>query len=270
MVYADLHVHTDASDGTLSLSALPDAARRSGIGAVAVTDHDRLHPGLSAPVAERDGVEVVAGIELRVEASDQRVDLLGYAVDPTDALEAELDRLQRDRVNRGRTIIDCVEDRLGVSIDVDLDDGVGRPHVARAVVAHPDTPYDRIGDVFEDLIGESDPCFVARDVTDFETGAALLRESSALVSLAHPFRYPDPEGALALCDHLDAVEASYPYDEGRGDDGRPRPDSSLLSEAVEAYDLLETGGSDAHGTSLGAAGLTKSEYERVASRLPRP
>jgi predicted metal-dependent phosphoesterase TrpH len=270
MVYADLHVHTDHSDGTLSLADVPDAARASGVSVVGVTDHDRIHPELSAPVTERDGIEIVAGIELRVAAPAQRVDLLAYGLSPTDALRDELERIQRDRVTRGRAIVDCVEDRLGITLDVALVDGVGRPHIARAVVEHPETQYDQIGAVFDDLIGDGDPCFVARDVPDFADAVALLRESSALVSLAHPFRYPDPDRALAHCTHLDAVEAFYPYDGTRGHDDGSEPDRGRLAETIAAQNLLETGGSDAHGTALGGAGLSKSQYEPIADRLPRP
>jgi len=115
MVYADLHVHTQHSDGTLTLDEVPAAAREAGVSAVAVTDHDRVHPGFRAPVEERGGVEVVAGIELRVEAGDQRLDLLGYGVAPTDDLVAETDRIQRDRLERGRAIIENVEAELGTS-----------------------------------------------------------------------------------------------------------------------------------------------------------
>ncbi|MFB6070685.1 MAG: PHP domain-containing protein [Halanaeroarchaeum sp.] len=266
MVYADLHVHTAVSDGTLVLQDLPGVAAEAGLGVVAVTDHDRVHPGLDAPVAERDGLTLISGIELRVAATDQRVDLLGYALSPTDALVAELERIQRDRVERGRSIVACVEDRLDVTLDVDVVEGVGRPHVARAVADHPDTAYERMADVFEDLIGEGDPCYVARDVPSFERGRALLSGASAVVGLAHPLRYPDPGAALDLSADLDAVELHYPYD---GPVGGPGDASLALVEAAVAdHDLLVTGGSDAHGTTLGSAGLSRTEYERVAAEFP--
>lgn len=264
MVYADLHVHTAVSDGTLTLATLPDAADRAGVDVVAVTDHDRVHPDLDAPVVVRDGVTILRGIELRVAAPGQRVDLLGYAVTPTPSLTDELVRLQRDRVERGRAIVECVEDRLDVTLDVDLAPGVGRPHVARAVTHHPDTAYERISAVFEDLIGDEEPCFVARDVPSVERGRALLADAGAVVGLAHPLRYPDPEAALALCADLDAVEARYPYAEHGGRRGPP----DLVDDAIEEYDLLVTGGSDAHGTTLGMAGLSHDEYDRLAARVP--
>jgi hypothetical protein len=257
-VHADLHVHTDVSDGTLTLETLPAAAARAGVAWVAVTDHDRVHPGLDAPVTTRDGVRVVRGVELRVDAGAQRLDLLGYAVDPVPALTATLERIQRNRVERAREMVTRCESHLGVTLDVDLRPGVGRPHVARAVDAHPDVAYDYAG-AFEHLIGDDGPCYVARDVPDFDRGAALLRESCALVGLAHPLRYDDPEAALARAAELDAVERHYPYD-------RPA-DPAPVDRAIEAHGLLATGGSDAHDEVLGRAGLDRAAFAPVARRL---
>ena len=258
MVYADLHVHTRRSDGSLTLETIPDAARAAGVAVVGVTDHDRFHPDFDGPIAERDGVTVIHGIELRVEAADARVDLLGYGLEPTDDLRAEVDRIQRDRRERGRAIVECVEDRLGVDLDVKIREGLGRPHVARAIEDHPDTDLDYDG-AFDELIGNDGPCFVARDVPSFDRGRALLEDACGVVGLAHPFRYEDPEAALSLTADLDAVERYYPYN---------RPvDESLVEDAVREHDLLVTGGSDAHGRSIGAAGLSANDYDPIARRL---
>lgn len=261
-MYADLHLHTTASDGDLALADVPATARGAGLGAVAVTDHDRLHPGLDRPVSVRDGVTIVRGVELRVETSGDRVDLLGYGVEATDALCAELDRVQRDRVERGRRMVARVESEVGVDLGVTVERGFGRPHLARAVVAHPDTGYDRTGAVFADLIAGDGPCYVAREVPAFETGRRLLADAAGLVGLAHPLRYDAPAAALALCADLDAVERFYPY---TGD-----PDPAPVERAVERHDLVETGGSDAHGTTLGTAGLSQTGYDRVGRFLPTP
>lgn len=257
-VFADLHVHTTNSDGELDLADVPDAAARAGVGAVAITDHDRLHPDLSTPVAVIGDVTVVHGIELRVDAGDLNVDLLGYGARRTPALREELERLQADRVDRGRRIIGRVERRLDVDLDIEPREGIGRPHIARAIEAHPDTGYDFAG-AFSDLIGNGRPCYVARDLTGFEDGVALLSEACGLVSLAHPHRYADVEAALELTAELDAVERYYPY--GREVDPRP------VERAMERYDLVATGGSDAHDDDLGRAGLTKDGYLRFRSAV---
>ncbi|MCU4718648.1 PHP domain-containing protein [Halapricum hydrolyticum] len=260
MVRADLHVHTTVSDGELKPEAVPPAARQAGLEAVAITDHDRLQPGLDAPVVRRDGVTVVHGIELRVDAGRQRVDLLGYGLDPTPDLEAACGRIQRDRVERARAIVDCVEDRLGVALDVEFHPGVGRPHVARAIAdSDADLGYQ---ETFETLIGDGDPCFVSREIPDFETGRRLLDEAAAFVGLAHPLRYREPEHALGLTAELDAVELAYPYD--RDVDLRP------VRRAIDRHGLLATGGSDAHGRRLGVTGLDADAFARVRKRLPHP
>ena len=267
-VVADLHVHTTNSDGTLTVEELPSVARRARLDAVAVTDHDRPHPALDAPVSTRDGVTLIHGIELRVDAGAQRLDLLGYGLDPTPEFVEEVDRLQRDRIERGRAIVECVEDRLGVDLDVEPRAGLGRPHVARAIADHPEAGYDVQG-AFDHLIGDGRPCFVARDVPDFERGRRLLAESCALVGLAHPFRYDDPAAALALTSDLDAVERWYPYD--RPVDPEPGSPAAIdpapVDRAVAEYDLLPTGGSDAHDDRLGRTGLDRAAFERVRERL---
>jgi predicted metal-dependent phosphoesterase TrpH len=259
---ADLHVHTVASDGTLTVPELPDVARDGGIDVVAVTDHDRIHPELDAPVTVRDGVTLVRGIELRVDAGDQRLDLLGYGVVATDALRTMTDRLQADRKERAAAIVDCVEARLGIGIDVDLREGIGRPTIARAIAAS-DAPYDYSG-AFEHLIGSDAPCYVAREIPDFDEGVAVLREACAVVGLAHPFRYPDPEAALDRARELDAVERYYPYSGAAADRADPRRVEAVAAEAG----LLRTGGSDAHNRTLGVAGPPTSAFEPFADRLP--
>ena len=262
-VVADLHAHTTVSDGTLTLDEVPAVAREAGVDWVAVTDHDRIHPGLDAPVVERDGVRVVRGIELRVDAGFERLDLLGYGVEHTDALDAEIARLQRDRRERGAAILDRVEDRLGVDLDVEPRAGLGRPHIARAI-DESDAPYDYTG-AFDELIGDDGPCYVAREVTTLDEGLALLDDACALVGLAHPFRYERVDEALAVAEEsaaIDAIERFYSY--GRA------VDDERIDRLAGAADLLRTGGTDAHERTLGVAGLTESAFEPVRDRLPEP
>ena len=257
MVVADLHVHTTRSDGTLTLDAVPDAARAAGVEVVAVTDHDRLQPELDAPVTERDGITLVHGIELRVDAGGQRVDLLGYGVVPTPALTTLVEEIQLNRAERGRAIVECVEDRLGVSLDVEPRPGLGRPHIARAIAESP-AEYDYQG-AFDHLIGGDCPCYVARDIPSFERGREVLAETCGVVGLAHPLRYDDPVAALELTADLDAVERYYPYDHD--------VDTEPVERAIETHDLLATGGSDAHDETLGRAGLDRAGADGFLAAL---
>jgi predicted metal-dependent phosphoesterase TrpH len=257
MVVADLHVHTTNSDGTLRLDTLPEAADAAGVDVVAVTDHDRLHPELTTPIAVVDGLTVVHGIELQVESPAGRVDLLGYGARRTDELVEELAAIQKDRIERTRRIAANVEERLGVSLDIDFEPGVGRPHIARAI-EDSDADYD-YGGAFADLIGDDGPCYVARDIPDFERGRELLADACGLVGLAHPFRYDNVEAALDLAADLDAVERWYPYEH----EVDPRP----VERVIDDNDLVATGGSDAHDETLGLAGLGEEAYQRFRSAV---
>jgi predicted metal-dependent phosphoesterase TrpH len=259
MVVADLHTHTTRSDGTLTFDAVPEAARSAGVEVVALTDHDRIQPALDAPVTEHEGITLVHGIELRVDAGDLRVDLLGYGVEPTPALTDLIEAIQRDRATRGRTIVECVEDRLGVTLDVEPRPGLGRPHIAQAVQESP-ADYDYQG-AFEHLIGDDCACYVARDIPTFERGREVLAGACGVVGLAHPLRYSDPAAALELTADLDAVERHDPY----ARDTDPTP----VDRAVETHDLLVTGGSDAHDEQLGRAGLGRAATERLLDALDR-
>ncbi len=259
-VVADLHVHTTVSDGTLELEEVPAVAAEAGLDWVAVTDHDRIHPDIDAPVVERAGVRLIRGIELRVDAGDQRLDLLGYGVEPTPELEAEVDRLQADRRERGAKILDRVEAHTGVDLDLEPRPGLGRPHIARAI-ADSEAPYDYEG-AFAELIGDDGPCYVPREVTSLDRGVELLRGSCAVVGLAHPFRYGDTPAALEVARELDAVERWYPYGRRVGVDA--------VERVADDADLLLTGGTDAHQRELGVTGLTAEAFAPLRERLPEP
>lgn len=257
MVVADLHVHTTNSDGQLTLETLPAVARRAGLEAVAVTDHDRIHPDISEPVTDHEGITLVHGIELRVDTGEQRLDLLGYGLRKTGDLQALTDRLQENRIERAGRIIDRVERRTGVELDVDRSPGVGRPHIARAI-AESDAPYD-YGGAFEELIGDGCPCYVARDIPSFSEGTAVLSDACSIVGLAHPFRYDRPKLALKRASELDAIEIPYPY--GRDVDLTP------ARELAARNDLIVTGGSDAHEMELGVAGLDREQFRAFDAAL---
>src|SRR5205823_8090842 len=64
---ADLHLHTTHSDGSYTPAEVVDLARRSGLAALAVTDHDTTAGVAAARTAAADGLEVIAGVEVTAE-----------------------------------------------------------------------------------------------------------------------------------------------------------------------------------------------------------
>lgn len=256
-VVADLHIHTTRSDGEVLPSDLPAIARDADLLAVAVTDHERLPPW-SNPYRTVDGLTVISGIELRVEADEVgRVDLLGYGTRRTEGLSDLVSTLQSDRIERAARMIDRLEAKLNVTLDFELEPGIGRPHLADAVSAQTELS---VQDVFDRYIGEGRPCYVPRDIPAFDTGRQQLEQASDCVVLAHPLRYDDPSAALALVTELDGVEIKYPY----SDTVDRRPLQSVLPDAT----VVKTGGSDAHtADGIGRCGLDRDEFDTVATFL---
>lgn len=261
---ADLHVHTTVSDGRLEIEDIPKLAKRADLLAVGITDHDRIHPWFASPVTKHTGITLIRGIELRVERDDgERFDLLGYAVEETAALRQLIDRIQTARVERAGRMIEAIETRLGIALEIDVGPGIGRPHIARAVAAHPDTPHTAI-DVFQTLIGNGKPCYVSRWVPTLDQGISILTDASKVVSLAHPLRYADVEGAIAIARRVGAIERWYPYEEAVS--------TEQIDGAVDQYDLLPTGGSDSHERTVGTTGVPRNVYESFANvcGIPTP
>lgn len=262
-IYADLHMHTPNSDGEVTLEELPQIAKENNLQAVAITDHDKVHDGLSKPLEIIDGVEVISGIELRVESeyANERIDLLGYGVEPTNELKQTLKDIQNNRIKRTEKILDLIEEETNVRIDMEISTGTGRPHIARAIDESTELSYD-YNQAFEKLIGNNCPAYVSREIPTFEKGIKLLKESCHFVSLAHPFRYNNPVEVLKLSQNLNGVECIYSYGDTFGTSGNELANIHLDEIAVEWFDLNITGGSDAHTIKdIGTAGLMKSHYE---------
>lgn len=137
----DLHVHTNFSDGTLSPENVVQRAKRRGLTAIAITDHDTL-AGIAKALDEgqRIGIEVVPGVEISVLTERGNLHMLGYFIDPghqelADTLEF-LRNGRKDRIPRMlRKLAACDMPISPEEIDREALGGVpGRPHVANVMI----------------------------------------------------------------------------------------------------------------------------------------
>jgi predicted metal-dependent phosphoesterase TrpH len=281
---ADLHVHTTASDGTCSVADRIEQARDRELGAISITDHDTIATEIGARRSVRAGVELVAGIEVRADARDTKVELLGYYVDPTDeGLAGVLETIRGYRRERNRQLIDRLQEgtpleRSYEEIRAGAPGILGRPHVASVLVE--EGIVDSVGEAFAEYLGENGAAFVPMERMPAPEVVEAIQGAGGVVSLAHPgrIRSDDLVGILAdLVDAgLDALEVRYPY--GGVSAGTERGFSVRdAATLAEAYDLLRTGGSDCHGPGSGkfrigevritAADLT-ALCDRAAERQP--
>lgn len=249
----DLHIHSTASDGTDSPSAIVRKAAELGLDAIALTDHDTLDGLESAEEAAREkGIIFVRGCEISTETPWGEAHFLGLWIprDPkrTTALENALENVRAKRLSRN---LSMAEKLRGLGFDVSYEAAaelaggrvVGRPHFAE-LLCRLGVVKDR-KEAFRQYLGEGCAAYEPRELMSPEMAIHLLKEAGALVSMAHPrllhASVAELSELLAVLKPagLDALEA-YHSEHNAGD----------VRECVELADrfgLQLTGGSDYHG-----------------------
>ena len=245
---ADLHLHTNASDGQYSPAELVALARDFDV--IAITDHDTTKGIAEAQqAAKQQGAPIVIpGIELSAEDDDGDVHILGYYVNVEDtAFQETLTRLRASRYYRGQQILDRLA-AMNMPLDwervVAIAEGgaIGRPHIARALVA---AGYvESVKEAFTLYIGNGGPAYVARARLSPEQSVELIHEAGGAAVLAHPGLLFDRRAMIMrlLAVGLDGVEVAHP---SNSQDVR----LDLRGIAI-ANRLVMTGGSDFHGPQV--------------------
>jgi predicted metal-dependent phosphoesterase TrpH len=112
----DLHVHSNASDGTDTPAKVIRRAEAAGLDVVALTDHDTQAGIAEARAALPAGLTLVPGMELSCQLEGRSVHLLAYLFDPDDpALCAETAQIRDDRTYRAKAMVDKMRE-LGADV----------------------------------------------------------------------------------------------------------------------------------------------------------
>lgn len=267
---ADLHVHTTASDGTYTPGQIVDLAWRSGLSALAITDHDTTAAVAPACAAAGQRLEIIAGVEVTAEYRGKELHLLGYFVHPGDeALGTALAALRRDRIDRFREMVARLRS-CGVSLEVGEPPvgtfTLGRRHLAEMLVRA--GRADTVRQAFQRYLGDRGRACVPKRCLPVAQAIALVRGAGGVASWAHPSYDCTKESLGDLRDlGLEAVEAEFPS-------CRPARRRELSAWATE-LGLVISGGSDCHGPdaplhAVGACGISAVELEDLRSRAQRP
>lgn len=250
-MFIDLHVHSTFSDGSMTPTELVRYARRKGLSAMALTDHDAIN-GLEEATAAGDtlGVEIVAGVELSVKHGDCALHLLGYLFRRMDqALLLALHHLQEGRLARNKVILDNL-DRLGIHIDHQELEAIsghgrgGRPHIARLMVEK--GAVENMEEAFVRYLAKGGLAYAPRLVFQAKEAIAMINHAGGIAVLAHPRQLAKAgEDVTAIITSLKkmglaGIEVYYP--------SHSRQFRRKLMTLAKSLDLLPTGGSDYHGT----------------------
>lgn len=247
----DLHSHTDESDGTFSPAELVAEAKRIGLKALAITDHDTFRGYQKAlPFAKEAGLELICGIELSTKFGGATVHMLAYFPweGPTPDFCSWLDQLLESRRERNRLLIAKLQG-LGLSITLEEVETRGRtltarPHFARILI---EKGYVKtIQEAFDHYLDESAPGYVQREEVPVAEAIQRVVAAGGVASMAHPVRVAKNDwdtlavwvGKMASAG-MQAIEVFH-------SDHTPENVAYYQSLAAR-YGLAVTGGSDFHG-----------------------
>ena len=247
-VYVDLHAHSTASDGSRSPADVVREAKRVGLSAIALTDHDTLDGIPEAVAAGTElGVRVVPGVELSAVEGDAETHILGLHLSDTRQLESGLVALREMRRTRAERIVLRLNE-LGVRIEFAAvleqaaGGAIGRPHVARAMIAEGWAVDFR--DAFERYLGNGRPAYVGKDRLAVTDAIGLIHRAGGLAVLAHPAGGGTRERIAAFVEQgIDGVEVRHP--------SHSSEDVARILALVEHFSLVPSGGSDWHGATDG-------------------
>ena len=261
---ADLHVHSNASDGTDPPAEVMSRAAQAGLDVVALTDHDTVAGHAQARRSLPGSLTLVPGMELSCRLDDpvrgqHSLHLLAYLFDPEDPeLAAETRRIRDDRVLRARAMVDRL---IGLGVPITWDDVaaiagaavIGRPHIARAMAAS--GAIESPGQAFtQDWIADGGRAYVDRYALEPARAIGLVRAAGGVAVVAHPranseggrgggWVVTDEQIAELAAAGLAGVEVCHP-DQSEAEQAR-------LLGLTRDLGLIATGGSDDHGSLTG-------------------
>jgi 3',5'-nucleoside bisphosphate phosphatase len=252
----DLHIHSTASDGTLSPAEILKLAQKLKLKAIAITDHDTIagskeafNIGLTPDIKFLTGVEISASPPPSISYSGS-FHILAYSIRLDDPqLNKTLDLLQKARKNRNPKIVKRLND---LGFDFSLEDvaseigngQLGRPHIARYMLKR--GFVKSIDEAFRKYIAQGRPAYVDKYRVDCERAIKIILDAGGVPVLAHPFLLNFDKNetidlfALLKNMGLKGIEVYYP---------EHSPDmTAFYIELAQRYGLLKTGGTDFHGS----------------------
>jgi len=284
-VRIDLHIHSTASDGTLTPPEILALAQNLHLGAIAITDHDTLDGSKDAlSFGIPPSVKFLTGVEISSELPPSfscpgSFHILGYAVDVDHPdLNHTLSMLKDSRKSRNPQILKLLS-RLGIEISLNEvrnsagDSQLGRPHIAQLMV---EKGYvQSINAAFDEYLGNGKPAYVDRFRFECEETLKAILNAGGIPVLAHPLLLGIKENdiledliAVLTEMGLKGIEVYYPE--------HTKDLIAYYSRLASHYNLLITGGTDFHGdiTPEIKMGIGKGElfipyelYEKLISSL---
>jgi hypothetical protein len=271
MEYIDLHLHSSFSDGTMTPAELVREAAKKCIRGIAITDHDTIE-GIDEALAEskKNGVEILAGVEISAYLDDMPMHLLGYGFRHKDpVLHDKLEKIQEARDERNAGILAKLN-ALGIQVtkeDLKIysrTGQTGRPHIASLLIKK--KVVSSMDEAFSRYLRKGGLAYTERKRLAAADAIAMINAAGGVAVLAHPLTLDQtmatlPAVLIRLKEmRLEGVEAYYPI--------YSVAVRQKLVALCQQMELLATGGSDFHGSTRNGTRLGgNNKSQRVPYEL---
>lgn len=278
MRYIDLHVHSNASDGTLTPTEVVKLAIDKNLAAIALSDHDTVK-GVDEAIQAAKGsdLEVIPATELSCYYQGIEIHILGLFVNyqNPEFLEA-LDKLEQARFQRNLDMIQLFQkDGIDITLDDLLADNpdsiITRAHFARVLVQKGICKDKNAA--FEHYLGVGCPYYLSKPQVTPEHSLSLITRAGGFPILAHPMLYH-----MGWSQIEELVQYLIPLGL-KGIEAYHSSNYALQSDKLRSmankYNLLISGGSDFHGankpdielgTGRGSLRITEHILDQIKSR----
>ncbi|RKY81404.1 PHP domain-containing protein [candidate division KSB1 bacterium] len=243
--WIDLHVHTHYSDGMRSPEEMVREAKKAGLKALGIVDHDTVDGLKEAESAgQKLGVEIVPGVELSSQYKGMDIHILGYYFNrESSAIKDYLKKFQDERFVRAEKIVKNLQ-KIGVNISLDevinksKGKNIGRPHIADVLLER--GYVETFQEAFYRYIGYGSESYVEKFKITPQEAVSLIAEAGGLSFLAHPGPSISDQMIVEFAKAgLNGIEIVHPkHSQSR---------TSYLQRLARKLDLMVCGGSDCHG-----------------------
>ena len=252
----DLHIHSTASDGTLTPADIIALALRLRLGAISITDHDSIAGSREALLnGIPEALGFLTGVEISAEPPPSypgagSIHILGYGMRLDDPeLNGTLEKLQDARKDRNPQIIARLN-KLGIAMGLEElereagDGQPGRPHIAKLLVRK--GIVRTIDEAFDRYLGNGKPAYVDKFRIESSQAIELINGAGGIPVLAHPCLLE-----LESDQQLDEILREMMSMGLKGLEvyfSEHSPEQTRrYAELAQRCDLLMTGGTDFHG-----------------------
>ncbi|RZS92784.1 PHP domain-containing protein [Cuneatibacter caecimuris] len=258
MAFIDLHVHSNASDGTETPAGVVELAAKAGLIAIALTDHDTVQ-GVEEALENSKSKDIltIPGVELSAVYQNRDIHILGYSIDyKNPGFLSVLDRYQEARADRNRKMIRKMAD-LGFDISEEKVERefpgavLTRAHFARYLLNHGYVKSNK--EAFERYLDAGKPCYLPKALITPREAMDAIRNAGGHPVLAHPMLYrlgaEELDKLVAYLKELglEGIETYY--------SSNTKQEEKRTKALGKKYGLFLTGGSDFHGSNKPAISI---------------